>query len=120
MIKIDTSDYYYRFVLKNRWIYLIFLCVLIVSIYNFYEFSIGIIFSSFLSGIFAFFSTFKAKVGGFECENACSLLFIIFAFGPAIYVGDFTRIDIHLNIFTGALMSITILSFVFKNFYRNE
>lgn len=113
-IELNESDFQYKFILDNLWFYFLFLCLLIVFIYYFYEFSLGVICFSFLSGVFAFFSAFKAKFGKFECENSFALLFIIFAFGPAIYVGEFSRLNIYLNIFMGALMSITLLSFAFK------
>lgn len=116
MIKIDTESDHYEFIIKNRWIYLFTASIFIVFIHNFYDFSVGVILTSFLSGFFGFFAAFKTKIGKIECEKFFSVLFIMFAFGPAVYVGKISKIEIHLNIFTGILLSITILSFVFKNF----
>ncbi len=75
-IELNESDFQYKFILDNLWFYFLFLCLLIVLIYYFHEFSLGVICFSFLSGVFAFFSAFKAKFGKFECENflrCCSL-----------------------------------------------
>lgn len=118
-VKVDSTNFVYRFLLKSRWVNFFILVVLFFIVRFYSEFSIEVIFLSFLSSFFAVLSAFKVKFKGYECSNVSALLFIFFAFMIGAYSSEFSRIVMHLNISIGIFIAIVAVTFIFKFFYKN-